>query len=522
MSNSNVKQFILWSKYIMDPANEYMKYLKDYQKLPVEFMKKHFGLILFHSTGTGKTRAAMVALYQFNKHIIIIGPKSSRKAFEDEIQNLGMDRSNFTIYTYSKIKKEMYKDMEMLKDKCVIVDEAHNLRTETRDNMFLSGIFTFAYKVMLLTATPVVNYINDISPLINIVKQEDALPTDRHLFNFFYFDEDHMRLLNQDLLRNKLSNAISYYEKEDKDNYPEWGIIEKKVVMSKDQVKEYEKYVRKLIFYDQVPPEGAALFEFDFDKIRRKDKNAFLTATRQISNTVGDDESSPKIVAIVNIVKQGPFPAVVYSNFLDAGIYPIAKRLEQNNVSYRMITGNTSHDKIVKIVNDYNAGKFDVLLLSSAGSESLDLKNTRQIHIVENHWNEPKIDQVIGRAIRYKSHIDLPPMERNVTIYRWISIFDKNKIHNESADEYLNDISIKKQKLFNTFKDLIIEASIETDKPNKQVNTHMARMYKTAYHKYAQKYIDMCQKMNVDIIDCNKFYFPHDLHPIQHNELNPI
>ena len=56
------------------------------------------------------------------------------------------------------------------------------------------------------------------------------------------------------------------------------------------------------------------------------------------------------------------------------------------------------------IVNNYNEGKYKVLLLSSAGSESLDLKNTRQIHIMEPYWNEGKIIQVIGRAIRYKSH----------------------------------------------------------------------------------------------------------------------
>lgn len=479
---------------MMRSINNYIEYLKDYQRLPVEYMRNHFGLILYFSTGAGKTVTSLVAMYQFNKHIVIIGQKSSKKVFEDEIEKFKMDRANFSMYTYSKVKKEMYDNMELLKDKCVIVDEAHNLRNETRDNMFLAGIFSFAHKVMMLTATPVINYINDISPLINIVKQEDVLPTERHLFNFFYFDEDHMRILNADLLRNKLKNAISYYEKDDKENYPEWGTIEKKVVMNEDQVKEYERYVKKIIFYEQVPPEGAALFEFDFDKIAKKDKNAFLTATRQISNVASDNALSPKIVEIVDTVKEGPFPVVVFSFFLERGLYPIAKLLDQYNLSYKMITGNTTHDKLVKTVNDYNDGKFKVLLLSSAGSESLDLKNTRQVHISEPSWNDPRIDQVIGRAIRYKSHISLPPNERNVTVYKWVSVFNKAKIHNQSADEYLIDVSNKKRKLFDTFKELIIETSIEMDKTNKDVMTRMRKQHKKEYQKYAKMYNDMCKE----------------------------
>ena len=478
----------------MRSIDNYIEYLKDYQRLPVEFIKNNYGLILFHSTGAGKTVTSLVSMYQFDKHIVIIGPKSSKKAFEDEISKLKMDQTNFTMYTYSKIKKEMYTNMELLKDKCVIVDEAHNLRNETRDNMFLTGIFSFANKVMLLTATPVINYINDISPLINIVKQDDILPTERHLFNFFYFDEDNIRILNADLLRNKLKNAISYYEKDDKENYPEWGIIEKKVVMNEEQVKEYERYVKKIIFYEQVPPEGAAIFEFDFDKISKKHKNAFLTATRQISNVASDDELSPKIVDIVDIVRKGPFPAVIYSNYLNRGVYPIAKLLDQYNVSYKMITGNTNHDKLIKIVNDYNSRKFDILLLSSAGSESLDLKNTRQLHITEPTWNDPRIDQVIGRTIRYKSHNDLPLNERNVTIYKWVSIFNKEKIHNLSADEYLIDISNKKRKLFDTFKELIIESSIEMQQTNKNVMNRMMKFHKKEYEKYAKLYQSLIKK----------------------------
>lgn len=55
--------------------------LNPYQIKPVEFMKNNRGLILYHSTGSGKTLTALYSVYQFNNDIIIIGTKSSKKFF---------------------------------------------------------------------------------------------------------------------------------------------------------------------------------------------------------------------------------------------------------------------------------------------------------------------------------------------------------------------------------------------------------------------------------------------------------
>ncbi len=309
------------------------------------------------------------------------------------------------------------------------------------------------------------------------------MPTDRKLFNYFYFDEDELQIQNEEMLRDKLRDAFSFYEKKDDENYPKSGTVERKVLMNKKQMEEYGKYVKKILFFNKIPKEGQSLFDFDFDQFNRRTKNSFLTATRQISNTINGSTEFPKIQEIVEEMLVNPFPAIVYSNFLKNGVYPIAQMLTKKDITYKLITGSTTHGKIVKIVNDYNSGKFQVLLLSSAGSESLDLKNTRQIHIMEPHWNEPKIRQVIGRAIRYKSHISLPLNERNVTIYRWMSVFDKTKYANISADEYLVNLSNKKKKIFENFKDIIIESSIEYTNRNQS-----AGFYYKQYKKYLRKY----------------------------------
>ena len=100
---------------------------------------------------------------------------------------------------------------------------------------------------------------------------------------------------------------------------------------------------------------------------------------------------------------------------------------------------------------------------SGIGSESLDLKKTRQVHIMEPHWNDAKIRQIIGRAIRYKSHESLLLNEREVQVYRWISIFPLN-VNYQTADEYLEELSKNKDELYLEFKIIIIEATKEKKK----------------------------------------------------------
>ena len=80
---------------------------------------------------------------------------------------------------------------------------------------------------------------------------------------------------------------------------------------------------------------------------------------------------------------------------------------------YAFYSGEETNKKKKEIINIFTSydnrygNNIKVLLSSSAGAEGLDLKNIRQIHIMEPWWNEIRIEQVIGRGIRRNSHIDL-------------------------------------------------------------------------------------------------------------------
>ncbi|AZL89203.1 ATP-dependent RNA helicase [Megavirus baoshan] len=436
--------------------------LNSHQIKPIEYMKSHRGLILYHSVGSGKTLTALYSVYQFKYDIVIIGTKSSRKVFMDDIKKAEMNASRFTFYTYTKIKKLLETDITMLKNLSVIVDEAHSLRNENMYNLYIASALTLCKKVILLTATPVINYMNDLSVLVNIIRGEDVLPTERILFEQMFFDDDNMVIINQDILYNKLKNTISYYKIRDDENYPTSETSYMYIDMDHDQIDEYKYYVRKILFSDENVPDNMDLLNINYGLLPNKKKNFFLNVTRQLSNVSKTTKTSPKIQNILEKIQQGPYPIIIYSNFLEYGIYLIAILLEINGITYKTISGFTTHDKLNVIVNNYNNGHYKVLLISSAGSESLDLKNTRQIHIMEPHWNESKITQVIGRAIRYKSHEKLPINERNVNIYRWASVFPK-PYRNQSADEYLIDLSVKKTNLWNKYHEIIVRSSIENN-----------------------------------------------------------
>jgi hypothetical protein len=74
------------------------------------------------------------------------------------------------------------------------------------------------------------------------------------------------------------------------------------------------------------------------------------------------------------------------------------------------------------------------------------------------------INQVRGRAIRYKSHSHLPEKERHVEVQRYHSIPQKSivdkllrrpRAKERSVDEYLYDLATTKQRLNKPFLDIL-------------------------------------------------------------------
>ena len=79
-----------------------------------------------------------------------------------------------------------------------------------------------------------------------------------------------------------------------------------------------------------------------------------------------------------------------------------------------------------------------VFCITSAGAEGLSLRNVRAVHIMEPYWNEVRLKQVKGRAIRIGSHLDLPVDQRNVSIYTYLSVFSDEAQSNKVAENRID------------------------------------------------------------------------------------
>jgi hypothetical protein len=85
---------------------------------------------------------------------------------------------------------------------------------------------------------------------------------------------------------------------------------------------------------------------------------------------------------------------------------------------------------------DNNLGEIvKVLMITSAGSEGINLRNTRYVHIMEPYWHPVRVEQVIGRARRICSHKDLPLELQTVEVFMYIMQFTQAQLDSEFAME---------------------------------------------------------------------------------------
>jgi len=205
------------------------------------------------------------------------------------------------------------------------------------------------------------------------------------------------------------------------------------------------------------------------DKQEKAQLNSFSAGVRQVSNshrhlsqTPDKVAYTPKIEAAVKSLKERAgsdknFRGLVYSNYLDAGVYEYAKKLKEEGISHHIYTGGLSKSEKDAMVKDYNEGKVKALLISSSGAEGLDLKGTKLTQVLDPHFNPSKIKQVIGRGSRYESHAHLPENERTHEVEHYLSTLPKNLMGKApmSIDKYLHENSGEKQVMFDQLKEVM-------------------------------------------------------------------
>jgi superfamily II DNA or RNA helicase len=137
------------------------------------------------------------------------------------------------------------------------------------------------------------------------------------------------------------------------------------------------------------------------------------------------------------------------------------------NKTFAVLSGDIDPEERAKLIKEFNnkSKPIDLLLLSGAVAEGIDLKRVRHVHVMEPFWNYARINQVKTRAIRYLSHEDLPLDERNVQVYIYLSDYPTDypriKIKEPTTDVDMYSKSIDNMKIIDSFMLAIAESSID-------------------------------------------------------------
>lgn len=302
--------------------------------------------------------------------------------------------------------------------------------------------------------------------------------------------------------------------------------------LSKEEAKEMMKDmvgksgINRIMDYTEVIPKAD-----DDNQIYMKYKykykpgfEGFFTIDKANPASKTLDKHSSKITRICEKILISNGIVMVYTQFIDGGIVPMALALEElgftrygtnskpmfakgaainqeprdaitmelgtktKQAKYMILSGDKffSHNNAEDIkyaTSEANKNGHDVkvILISRAASEGLDFKNIRQIHILDPWYNLNRIEQIVGRGVRNMSHCKLPFEDRNVEIYLHATVLETGE--EECADQYVYRYAESKAVRIGKVTKLLREVSVDCVLNIGQKNFTDTELFKIAENK---------------------------------------
>ncbi len=410
----------------------------------------------------------------------------------------------YEIYSYNKFVELYNSGIITLDNKVLIVDEVQNMVSEG------GSYYQTLYKaisnakgklrVVLLSATPIFDKPTELALTLNLLKLPELLPTGKDFEKKFI--QKHTKdskitytLKNMDYFKKIIRGKISYYRGAPPYVYPKMNVHIIKCEMKSFQYKSY-----LTVLNSQMDDMKGNTNMFNKSEIMELPAD-FLLGVRLISNisfpnlaigekgydsltsqTVGKLEDlekySIKFFNILNKIKQTKGPVFIYSNFKRyGGIESFVKILEiygyvdytEHGIGkkrYAVWSGDVTlkmREEIKIIFNkkeNTNGGYIKIILGTPSMKEGVSLLRVRQVHLIEPYWNQSRMNQIIGRAVRFCSHKDLEESQRDVDVYIYIAVHSNIP---ETVDQHIHKLSLKKHKLNSEFEQVLKESAIDCE-----------------------------------------------------------
>lgn len=407
-------------------------------------------------------------------------------------------------------------------NRVLIIDEAHNIRGDDKQNsddtikyIKLLVENTKNLKLILLTATPMYNKANEIIELLTLLYANDKRDYSK-IKEVFKNDI----LIDGEELSRYSRGYISFIKGESKDKFPERIYPNENIIrigdlpiykceMESIQSKIYQKIYDSLkiieinekdlakntmllqcsnIIYPNKSDKIEKYYgEYGLNNICKYNNSKKIYECNKDINQIFDIKNigkySCKIKKLLDNIENSEGIVYIYSQYISGGIMPILLALEhygyknydkklfniesKNNLGNYMtitsdknITGN--YKDLLKICTSYenrNGEKIKLIIGNKVSSEGIDLKNIRSIHVIDPWYNLKRLEQIIGRGIRYCSHKDLLSDQNNTKIYLYSAI---NNIET-SIDLNFYKLAEKKNREIVKVEKILQENSIDHD-----------------------------------------------------------
>jgi hypothetical protein len=203
--------------------------------------------------------------------------------------------------------------------------------------------------------------------------------------------------------------------------------------------------------------------------------SSFNESALQLQNI---QKYSIKFYKIIKRIKRSSGPIFVYSNFKDIGGlksfikfieyhgYKNYKTFGEGEKRYAVWSGDEPHhvkEEIKHIFNNtenIDGSKIKLMLGSPSIKEGVSLLRVEQVHILEPYWNMSRVQQIIGRAIRFCSHKDVTKAKQHVEVYLYLATHPNEE---DSIDEYIWSLAKQKNKLIQEFEHALKENAIDCE-----------------------------------------------------------
>lgn len=249
------------------------------------------------------------------------------------------------------------------------------------------------------------------------------------------------------------------------------------------------------------------------------------------------DIYSRKIAAVItNVIINWKAKHVVFTFFKNkSGVNMIHAIFKMCGIETGIYSGDISTSKRERVLTEFNAednrygDKIKILLVTEAGAEGINIFEAQHIHILESSTREMKIQQAIGRVVRYRSHMvegrkPMPKNEQVVHVWRYWSVSNLHPvtIKKPTGNVVITDKTAVDEILYNkgkifinniqSFLSLLKEASVTkydkeqdkesmgTEQPPSPIHEEIEKACKISDERFNKLYSDLLAETDIESV----------------------